>query len=419
MTGTQILTLYLVLFSIEFCWETFLEFLNRQYVKKNRDVIPPVFRDTIDPATYEKSVSYTLVKNRFGMISSLFSSFFLLLIILSGALSSIDTFIAKWQLGTYTHGIVYIYALSLIFSLSSLPFSLYSIFVIEERFGFNRMTWKLFITDAIKGLFLSALFLTPLLYALFWFMDSAGQNWWVYAFCLFAVFQLLMVLIYPTFIAPLFNKFSPLEDSELEDQILALAEKVGFKTSGILVMDGSKRSRHSNAYFTGLGKTKRIVLFDTLVEKSGRQELLGVLAHEIGHEKKNHIKKGMLYSLLGLSAGFWVISLLLPYTPFYQAFGFSASSYHAALILFSFCSGPFTFFLAPLRSKLSRKYEYEADRFAVKATGSAAGLKNALLQLSKDNLSNLTPHPLYSAYHYSHPTVSERIAAMEKYAASL
>ncbi|KAA3619483.1 MAG: M48 family peptidase [Calditrichaeota bacterium] len=419
MTASQILLLYLVLFAIEYSWEMVLEILNIKHVKKNKSEIPAAFQATTDKETYEKSINYTLTNTNFGLVSSAFSSVLLLVIVLSGALGIVDDYLGTLGLGTYSHGVLFIYTLALFFSLSTLPFSIYSTFVIEEKFGFNKMTWKLFIIDAVKGMVLSALFLTPLLYALFWFMDTAGPNWWIYAFSLFAAFQLLMVLIYPTLIAPLFNKFSPLGDGELKDKILALAEKVGFKTNGIFVMDGSKRSRHSNAYFTGLGKLKRIVLFDTLVESSEPEELLAVLAHEIGHEKKNHIKKGMALSLLSMGIGFWILSLLLPYAPFYQAFGFSENSYHAAIILFSFCSGPFTFYLAPLRSKLSRKHEYEADRFAVEATGGANGLKNALLRLSKDNLSNLTPHPLYSGYHYSHPTLSERIAAMEKHATIL
>lgn len=347
MSATQILLLYLVLFAIEYAWETLLEVLNIKNVRKNQHEIPQPFRATMDEATYKKSIDYTITHTKFGLLSSAFSSLFLLIIILSGTLGAIDHHIALWGLGAYTHGVVYIYALSLIFSLSSLPFSIYSTFVIEERFGFNKMTWKLYIIDMVKGVILSAVLLTPLLYALFWFMDSTGSFWWIYAFVLFAAFQLLMVLIYPTFIAPLFNKFSPMGDGELKKKILSLAAKIGFKTNGIFVMDGSKRSRHSNAYFTGLGKSKRIVLFDTLIDSLEERELLGVLAHEIGHEKKNHIKKGMLLSMVSMAMGLWVLSLLLPYTPFYQAFGFDNNSYHAAIILFSFCSGPFTFFFLP------------------------------------------------------------------------
>ncbi|MDQ7053425.1 MAG: M48 family metallopeptidase [candidate division KSB1 bacterium] len=277
------------------------------------------------------------------------------------------------------------------------------------------MTWKLFIIDGLKSLVLSLVLLAPLFWGLFWFMDKTGNYWWLYAFGFLAGFQLLMVYLYPTVVAPWFNKFTPLPDGSLKEKILHLVQKVHFHTSGIFVMDGSKRSKHSNAYFTGLGRVKRIVLFDTLVDNLEEDQVVSVLAHEIGHEKKHHIKKGLALSLASMLAGLWILSLLLHYPSFFQAFGFSGPSYHAAIILFGFCSGPFTFFLTPLGSILSRKYEYEADRFAVEAMGTARGLIGALLKLSKDNLSNLTPHPLYSFYYYSHPTLAERIAAMEDY----
>jgi len=419
MTAEQILTLYLVLFALEFAWETLLDVLNARHVRAHADAPPPAFREVIEPETHKKAVAYTLTRYKFGLVSHAASSLFLLAIVVSGALGQIDALVGRLHLGTYWHGVVYVFALSAIFSLFSLPFSLYSTFVIEERFGFNKMTWKLFLIDLVKGTVLSVVIGTPLLLALFWFMDTAGNFWWIYAFLFLAAFQLLMVMLYPTVIAPWFNKFTPLPDGPLKEKILDLARRVGFRTSGIFVMDGSKRSKHSNAYFTGLGKVKRIVLFDTLVENHEEPQLLAVLAHEIGHEKKHHIKKGMLLSLAMMLLGLWVVSLLLHYPPFFQAFGFAGPSYHAVIVLFSFCSGPFTFFLSPLGSILSRKYEYEADRFAVQATGSGDGLIQALLKLSKDNLANLTPHPWYSFYHYSHPTLAERIAAIEAYAKQL
>ena len=415
MSASQILILYLILFALEYLWETFLTWLNMRHVKAHAEAPPAAFREVVDGETYRKSVDYTLTRSRFGLVRNTASSLFLLFIILSGTLGRMDDLIARWPLHPYLHGIVYIFALSWMFSLFNLPFTLYSIFVIEERFGFNKMTWKLFIIDGLKSLVLSLVLLTPLLWGLFWFMDKTGNYWWLYAFGFLAGFQLLMVYLYPTVIAPWFNKFTPLPDGSLKEKILQLVQKVHFRTSGIFVMDGSKRSKHSNAYFTGLGRVKRIVLFDTLVDNLEEDQVVSVLAHEIGHEKKNHIKKGLALSLASMLAGLWILSLLLHYPPFFQAFGFSGPSYHAAIILFGFCSGPFTFFLTPLGSILSRKFEYEADRFAVEAMGTARGLVGALLKLSKDNLSNLTPHPLYSFYYYSHPTLAERIAAMEDY----
>ncbi|MCB9512050.1 MAG: M48 family metallopeptidase [Deferribacteres bacterium] len=419
MDSSQILILYLVLFALQFAWETLLNILNMRNVRANAAAPPPAFADRVDAATYKKSIDYTITKTRFGIVSSLFSALVLLAVILSGALGYLDDWLGQFQLGTFTHGVIYVFALALLFNLASLPFSLYSTFVIEEKFGFNKMTPKLYILDMLKGLLLSAVLMAPLLYGLFWFMESAGRFWWLYAFLFIAGFQLLMVLLYPTLIAPLFNKFTPLEVGSLRERILEMADKCGFRTSGIFKMDGSKRSKHSNAYFTGFGRSKRIVLFDTLIESLTEPQVVAVLAHEIGHEKKKHIKKMLVLSMLSLLAGLYVLSLLLQLDAFFQAFGFAENSYHAAIVIFGFCAGPFTFFLSPLSSILSRKYEYQADRYAVDATGSAEGLHGALLKLSSENLSNLTPHPWYSFYHYSHPTLAERLAAMDAYAAKV
>jgi STE24 endopeptidase len=231
-------------------------------------------------------------------------------------------------------------------------------------------------------------------------------------------FELVMTLLYPLVIAPLFNRFTPLPEGTLRDRILDLARRLAFRTKGIFVMDASRRSGHGNAYFTGLGPVKRIVLFDTLVSTMGEEEILAVLAHEIGHERRHHVRKSLAISIaLGL-AGFWVLSLLVPWTPLYEAFGFGRASSHAILVILALASGPFTFAFRPLFSLWSRRHEREADRFAVDGTGGAQGMVSALVRLSKDNLSNLTPHPWYSFYHYSHPTTAERVAALEAYAAA-
>jgi len=260
---------------------------------------------------------------------------------------------------------------------------------------------------------LSAVIGFPVLLGLFWFMDRAGKLWWIWAFCGLSAFQLVVNVLFPVLIAPLFNKFTPLPEGSLKEKILSLADKLRFRTKGIFLMDGSRRSRHSNAYITGLGRYKRIVLFDTLVNTSTEEEIASVLAHEIGHGKRNHLKKSLALSVALSLAGFWILSLLLPYEPLYSAFSFAQPSRQAILVILVLCAGPFTFFLTPLFSAWSRKHEHEADRFAVEAVGTAAGLKTALLRLARDNLSNLTPHPLYSFYHYSHPTLAERIAALD------
>jgi STE24 endopeptidase len=413
MTAQGILILYLVFFGMRCLWETVLSFLNRGYVKA-RSADPPAWvSEIMDRETYSRSVNYTLTKSWLSLISSKAGSFFLLLIILTGALGLLDDAIGRIGLGAYTHGVLYYFAASMVLGLLALPFTLYGQFVIEERFGFNRMTWKLFLLDGVKGIVLAVILLTPLLYGLFFFMDRTGAYWWIYAFAAFTVFQLVITLLYPSVIAPLFNRFVPLEEGPLRDKINDLADKLEFRAQGIYVMDGSKRTKHSNAYFVGLGRTKRIVLFDTLIEQMEDEEILSVLAHEIAHERKKHTLKRLSVMILVSLLGFWILNLLLPYQPFYEAFGFQRPSYHAVLVLVSFCAGPFTFFLQPLVALWSRKHEYQADRFSIDAMGSPRGLRGALSRLSRNSLVNLTPHPLYSFAYYSHPTLSERIKAME------
>ena len=419
MNAQSILILYVVLFAIQFVWETFLTLLNQRHVIAHSSNPPSFALSIMDRETYARSVEYTLTRSRFGLISGTASAAFLLIIILTGSLGHLESLVMQANIGLYTQGVLFFFLISLIFGVFSLPFTLYSQFVIEERFGFNRMTLRLFLLDLLKGMLVSVALITPLLYALFWFMDRAGSYWWIYAFLGFSAFEVIVMIIYPTLIAPLFNKFSPLEEGSLREKIISLAEKLRFRTKGIFVMDGSKRSSHSNAYFTGIGRVKRIVLFDTLVQSMEEDQITAVLAHEIGHEKKNHVKKHLAFSMAATLLGFWVLSLLLLYDPFFQAFGFTGSSYHAAVVLLSFCAGPFTFFLKPLMALRSRKHEYEADRFSVDAVGGAEGLKGALIRLGQKNLSNLTPHPWYSFYHYSHPTMAERLSAMEEHAKAL
>ena len=414
MNARAILILYLAFFFVEYFLELTLSLLNLAHARKNASSVPRAFAGVIDQDTYRKSVSYTLTRGRFGLWAGAFSAAALLAVVLSGSLGWVDDAVRTLPLHPYFQGIIVIAIVGAAFWILALPFSLYSTFSIESRFGFNRTTPMLYVVDTLKGFAISAVIGIPVLLGLFWFMDRTGRFWWIWAFGAMSIFQVVMSILAPLVIAPLFNKFTPLADGELKDAIMALAGKLGFRTRGIFVVDSSKRSSHSNAYFTGLGRAKRIVLFDTLVAAQSTAEILSVLAHEIGHEKKNHLKKGIAVSLALSLVGFWIISLLLPYLPLYQAFGFHRPGYHAILILLAFCSGPFTFFLQPLSSVWSRRHEYEADRFAVRGVGSAAGMISALLRLSKDNLSNLAPHPLYSFFHYSHPTLSERIAALEE-----
>jgi STE24 endopeptidase len=419
MSAHTILLIFVVFFLAEFGWNTFLTLLNLAHVKGHAAVVPPAFAGAVDADTYARSVSYTLTRGRFGLLAGSVSSAALCAAVLTGVLGRIDNLIRLLPVHSYLTGILFIAAISLLFWLLALPFSLYSTFSIEARFGFNKTTPRLFLVDTLKGFAVSAVIGIPVLLGLFWFMDRTGSLWWIWAFGAMTVFQLVMSVLGPLVIAPLFNKFTPLPDGALKERILALAQKLGFRTRGIFVVDSSKRSRHSNAYFTGLGRAKRIVLFDTLVQSSGEEEIVSVLAHEIGHEKRNHVKKGLALSLALSLVGFFLLSLLLHWLPLYQAFGFAQPGYHSLLVLIAFCSGPFSFFLQPLFSLRSRRYEYEADRFAVQGIGSAAGMKSALLRLSRDNLSNLAPHPLYSFFHYSHPTLAERLAALDRFEKAL
>lgn len=413
MSARAILGLYFAFFVLELGWDVFLTLLNLRHARRHAGSVPAAFTGTVDGETYARSVSYTLARGRLGLLAGAVSSAALIAAVLTGFLGILDAGMRLLPVHRYLQGILFIACLSLLSWLIGLPFSLATIFSIEARFGFNRVTPRLFVVDTLKGLAVSAVIAIPVLLGLFWFMDSAGGLWWVWAFAAMSAFQIVVTILYPVAIAPLFNRFTPLPDGPVREAILGLAARLGFRAKGVSVMDGSKRSRHSNAYFTGLGRAKRIVLFDTLVGSADQEEILSVLAHEIGHARRHHLRKGLAVSLAMSLAGFWIAGLLLRWPPLFQAFGFSEASPHALLVLLAFCAGPFTFFLTPLSSMWSRRHEYEADRFAVDAAGSAGGMRSALLRLSRENLSNLAPHPLYSFFHYSHPTLTERIAALE------
>ncbi|OQY33776.1 MAG: hypothetical protein B6241_06910 [Spirochaetaceae bacterium 4572_59] len=413
MNSQSILILYILLFILEFLISWFLSILNLNNILKNRKKVPVLFQQSFDREKYSTTVSYNLDKGRLALVSEFVSAVFLMIIILSGFLGTVDSWMQNYLNDGYVFNIIYIFLISMIFSLISLPFSLYSQFYIEEFYGFNNLSVRTYLLDMLKGAIISLVFMVPLLLGLFYFMDKTGSFWWLYASLFIAAFQLLIMVIYPVAIAPLFNKFTPLEEGELKDRLLGLAEKTGFKTNGIFLMDGSRRSSHSNAYFTGLAKAKRIILFDTLVDSLSVSELEAVLAHEIGHYKKKHIQKGLLSSILIMTAGLFMVELLMNWTALYEAFSFTRQGYHAILIILSICLTPLSFFLSPVSNSRSRKHEYQADRFSHDVTGSSAAMIGALLKLGHDNMSNLTPHKAYSFFHYSHPALAERLAALE------
>ena len=414
-----ILTVFLALFVIQFAIEFGLNELNLRQVEKSsaKKAIPEAFHGKIAPQDYARSIEYTLSKARFQRWSEFYGSAVLLIVLLSDLLGVVDRWSAHWasiiSLGSYGQGIIFCGAVSAILTLAALPTELYSTFGIEAMFGFNKTTIGLYLSDKLKGLVLGLLIGVPFLLVVLWLMDIMGRAWWLWAFAFIAAFQLLMILIFPTFIAPWFNKFEPLREGELRQRILALAEQIGFTTSGIYSMDGSRRSAHSNAYFTGIGKAKRIVLFDTLIDQMSTAQGLAVLAHEMGHYKMKHIHRMLGVQMVFLFGALYILSLLVGYAPFYAAFGLAPSN-HGALVLFSLVSGPFTFFLAPFMNRLSRRQEYEADRFAAITLRDGTAMEEALINLTVKNLSNLTPHPWYSVYHYSHPTAVERINAIRQ-----
>ena len=414
-----VIALFLTFFALEFLVEFVLNELNLRYVRRRgaETELPALFADKMSPEDYRKSVEYTLAKGRFERWASIYGAVVTLTVLFSGVLPFLDRLSldlgGRFPPGLKAVGVIFCFGVALVFSLLSLPVGLYSTFVLEERFGFNKSTLRLYLIDKLKGLLVSLVIGIPFLFGVFYLMEESGPYWWLWAFFFILAFQLLMVMIYPTLIAPLFNKFDPLKAGELRERILALAERVGFKTSGIYTMDGSKRSAHSNAYFTGLGKAKRIVLFDTLLEQMTVEQGLAVLAHEIGHYKMKHIRKMLIVQGIFLFAGLYILSLLIGYEPLFRAFGLMPSS-HAALVLLGLISGPFTFYLTPLMNRLSRKHEYEADRFSVRTLNDGRPMEGTLLNLTVKNLSNLTPHPWYSAYHYSHPTTAERIQAIRE-----
>lgn len=419
-----IISLFLTFFLLEFLSEFVLNEMNLSYACKQgvEGNLPRLFLGKMSAEDVRKSIDYTLAKGQLQRWAGVYGGLVTLFVLFGGVLPHLDRLSrslgSHFLPGTQATGILFCFSVALTFSVLSLPEGLYATFVLEERFGFNKTTLRLYAVDKLKGLLVSLIIGIPFLFGVFYLMEESSPYWWLWAFLFILAFQILVVILYPTLIAPLFNKFEPLKEGELRDRILALAGKTGFKTSGIYTMDGSRRSTHSNAYFTGLGKAKRIVLFDTLVEQMTAEQGLAVLAHEIGHYKMKHIRKMLVIQGIFLFVGLYILSFLVGYEPLFQAFGLAPSS-HAALVLFSFISGPVTFYLHPLMNFLSRRHEYEADRFAVRTLRDRQPMEEALLSLTVKNLSNLTPHPWYSAYHYSHPTPAERISAIRDESASV
>ena len=413
--ASWVLPVFIVAFAFQYAVETGLLLLNLRHVARARGVPPPL-AGRVDDATAERSRAYTLANGRFSLAHGAFFTALTLAALLSGIMPALDAALAARGLDGAHRFVVFLVALSLGFSAAGLPFAIFHTFVLEERFGFNHTTPRLWITDLLKGLLLQAAIGIPLLYATYGFMRFTGGLWWFWLFVFYTAVQLVLLWLYPTFIAPLFNRFQPLPEGTLRERLEALARAAGFAHRGLFVMDASRRSGHSNAYFTGIFRP-RIVLFDTLVERMSVDEAASVLAHEIGHYTARHVHRRLALSVAAMFVLLFALSRLVPWPPLYAAFGFDGPSLHAALALVSLGGGAFVFWLAPFAAGLSRRHEYEADRYAVRLARAPEALETALVRLNGENLSNLHPHPWYSAWHYSHPVLVERIAAIQRAAA--
>jgi STE24 endopeptidase len=407
--------LFVIFYAAYFIVEIYLDIINMRYAVAHKNTIPPLFADVYSMADYKKSIEYAQAKTNFKIFGLVIKTLFIFILIFSGFFGWLDSFLAGFISSNFVRGIGYAFAVAFVFYLFGLPQSYYYQFGLEERFGFNRMDLKTFISDQIKTIFLSLLLGIPLIAALLWIIESAGQYWWLWGFALVMGFQLFTAAIYPVFLAPLFNKFTPLADGSLKQRIEDLACEVKFAMAGIFTIDGSKRSSHSNAFFAGLGSMRRIVLFDTLIEKHNEDEIVGVIAHEMGHNVKKHIQKSLILSSILMLGLFYAMSLCLSWPLFYSAFGAGEPNIAVGLVLFVLFSSVFMFPINPLFTKISRHNEFEADAFSVATTKNKDYLISALVKLTKENLGNLMPHPWYSAYHYSHPTTLERVEAIEAY----
>jgi len=383
------------------------------HVRAHRDAVPQTFAAAIPLPAHQKAADYSVAKTRLGLVEVMIAAGALLLLTLGGLL---DWLSGQWSRAfppeSLAHGAALIVTVVVLLGALELPLTVYRTFVVEARFGFNRMTPALFLADLAKQALLGALLGIPLLLLVLWLMARMGALWWLYVWLAWMGFNLLVLLIYPTFIAPLFNKFSPLRDPGLEGRIKALLGRCGFRASGLYVMDGSKRSSHGNAYFTGFGAAKRIVLFDTLLARLAPPEVEAVLAHELGHYRRHHVWKRVLLLFVVSLALLWVLGRLIDQDWFYAGLNVSSRDTATGLLLFVLVMPVFTFFLHPVTSLYSRKHEFEADAYAA-AHASAAELVRALVKLYQDNAATLTPDPLYSAFYDSHPPAATRIARLQ------
>ena len=407
-----VLYLFLVFFALHLAVETIVSVLNARYLHARRAAIPEALRQAYSAETHERSIAYALARSRFGHVDRAVSALFTFFFLFSSFIMGLDLVAAHLALGELTDSVLVLVLFVLTTAAVSLPLELYATFRLEARFGFNKTTAGTFWLDKLKGLFLLLVLGVPFLYALLALILWTGPLWWLWAGLFVIGFQFLIMVLFPGFIAPLFNRFTPLQEGDLKTQLEALARACGFAVRGISVVDGSRRSAHSNAYFTGLGRWRRIALFDTLIARLSVPQLVAVLAHEIGHYKRKHILKMLALSAALTLAGCYVLSLLLYWHPIYQAFSVGTPTEAKGLVILALTAGHCTFWMGPLLNRLLRRHEYEADAYAAAHAGGPEPMASALLKIYAENLAAPAPHPLYSAYHYSHPTLLERIEAL-------
>ena len=403
---------FLAVFLLRSATQMLLNRLNISHLRTYGIRVPEGFQDVVDGEKLKQASAYNAESEHFHLIATIVEQGLYLAVLLSGLLPLLVKMIRQWTEGSVIGGLIFFAILSGAANLLRIPFSLYETFVIENRYGFNTITPKIWISDLLKGIVVSAVLGGLILWLLLTLVAHGGEAWWVWAWMVAGGFEILMLWLFPVLIAPLFNRFDPIENRVLEDRIGALMEKTGLRAKGVFKMDASKRSKHTNAYFTGVGKSKRIVLFDTLLASHSEEEILAVLAHEIGHWKRRHLVKEILLLETVSLVLFYYASRCLGWTLLYQTFGFEEPVTYAGLFLSGVLIGPLGFFAHPLESGISRRFEREADDFVKKLLKTVEPMRSALKRLAADNLANLTPHPLYAWFYYSHPPLVERISGL-------
>ncbi|WP_300436305.1 M48 family metallopeptidase [Zoogloea sp.] len=413
MTSSSFTALFLVALGAGLLTRLWLARRQMRHVAAHRDAVPPAFAAIIGLDAHRKAADYTVARVRVGIVDVLVSALLLLALSVGGGLQQLHALTAGlFEPGSLGHGVAFISAVAIVSWIVELPLTLYRSFGLEARFGFNRLTPGLFVADAVKGILLSALIGLPLIAFVLWLMEAMGSLWWLDVWAFWLVFNLLVLLVYPSFIAPLFNKFKPLEDGALKNRIEGLMTRCGFRLSGLFVMDGSKRSAHGNAYFTGFGAAKRIVFFDTLLDKLDATEVEAVLAHELGHYHHHHLWKRLAVIGTGSLAFFALLGHLASQEWFFSGLGMHTAGTAPTLVLFALVLPVFSFPLTPLMSMWSRTHEFQADAYAARQAPAQA-LVSALVKLYRDNASTLTPDPLYSSVYDSHPPAAIRIARLQ------